>query len=226
MSTASLEWFPCQRRRWLGCRCGLDWSDMRNGVLLPVSLALTVGVSGIFASGLLGGCARLFARRQHLSPGDRVPEVAAHKQDGSTVALSAYRGHPLVVYFYPKDRTSGCTIEAHDFRVGYPQFKELGVEVVGVSNDDVASHQDFCTKEGLPFPLLADPDQSMARAFGVKATLGFYQRITFVLDGDGVVRRVFDPVRPAGHAQEVLAAVRGLVGGAPPSPLARDQTRP
>jgi peroxiredoxin Q/BCP len=194
---------------------------MRNGVLLPVSLALTVAVSGIF-----GACARVFARRQHLSPGDRVPEVAARKQDGGQVALSSYRGHPLVVYFYPKDRTSGCTIEAHDFRVDYPKFKELGVEVLGVSNDDVASHQDFCTKEELPFPLLADPDQQLARAFGVKATLGFYQRITFVLDGDGIVRQVFDPVHPAGHAQEVLVAVKGLVGGAAPSPLARDQTRP
>jgi peroxiredoxin Q/BCP len=199
---------------------------MRNGVLLPVSLALTVAVSGIFLSGMLGACARVFARRQHLSPGDRVPEVAARKQDGTPVALSSYRGHPVVVYFYPKDRTSGCTIEAHDFRVGYPQFKELGVEVLGVSNDDVTSHQDFCTKEGLPFPLLADPDQEVARAFGVKATLGFYQRITFVLDGDGIVQKVFDPVHPAGHAQEVLAVVKGLAGGGPPSPLARDQTRP
>ena len=201
---------------------------MRNGKLVPAPLAwaalvaFTLGVTGI----AVGGCARLFARRQHLSPGDRVPEVAARNQDGARVALSRYRGHPLVVYFYPKDRTSGCTIEAHDFRVGYSKFKELGVEVLGVSNDDVASHQDFCTKEALPFPLLADPEQDMARAFGVKSTLGFYQRITFVLDGDGVVRQVFDPVHPAGHAQEVLVAVKGLVGAAPPSPLARDQTRP
>lgn len=194
---------------------------MRNGVLFPVSLALTLGVAGFF-----GACARVLARRQHLSPGDRVPDVEARNQDGAPVSLSHFRGHPLVVYFYPKDRTSGCTIEAHDFRVGYPKFKELGVEVLGVSNDDVASHQDFCTKEGLPFPLLADPDQAMARAFGVKATLGFYQRITFVLDGDGVVRQVFDPVHPAGHAREVLAAVKGLAGGTPQSPLAGDQTRP
>jgi peroxiredoxin Q/BCP len=177
-------------------------------------------------SGISGACARVFARRQHLSPGDRVPEVVARKQDGGRVALSSYRGHPLIVYFYPKDRTSGCTIEAHGFRVDYPKVKELGGEVLGVSNDDVASHQDFCAKEGLPFPLLADPDQEVARAFGVKATLGFYQRITFLVDGDGIVRQVFDPVRPAGHAQEVLVAVKGLVGGAPPAALARDQTRP
>jgi thioredoxin-dependent peroxiredoxin len=197
---------------------------MRNAKLLPVSLAW-IGL-GLGVLGVTSGCSRVFARRQHLSSGDRVPEVAARNQDGTSVALSRYRGHPVVVYFYPKDRTSGCTIEAHDFRVDYPKFKELGVEVLGVSNDDVASHQDFCTKEGLPFPLLADPDQAMARAFGVKATLGFYQRITFVLDSDGVVRRVFDPVHPAGHAQEVLASVKGLVGAAPPPPLARDQTRP
>ena len=75
---------------------------MRNGVLVPVSLALTVGMSGIF-----GACARVLARRQHLAPGDHVPEVAARKQDGTQVALSSYRGHPLVVYFYPKDRTPG-----------------------------------------------------------------------------------------------------------------------
>jgi peroxiredoxin Q/BCP len=79
-----------------------------------------------------------------------------------------------------------------------------------VSNDDVASHKDFCAQQALPFPLLADPDQALARAFGVRSTLGFYQRITFLVDGGGVVRRVFDPVRPAGHAREVLAALKEL----------------
>jgi peroxiredoxin Q/BCP len=83
-----------------------------------------------------------------------------------------------------------------------------------VSNDDVASHQDFCTQQALPFPLLADPDQIIARGFGVRAILGFYERITFLIDGQGVVRRVFDPVRPLGHAREVLAAIHelGLTG--------------
>jgi peroxiredoxin Q/BCP len=82
--------------------------------------------------------------------------------------------------------------------------------VLGVSNDDVASHKDFCTGESLPFALLADPDQTVARAFGVPSKLGFYHRMTFLIDATGVVRRVFDPVSPAGHAREVLAAVQAL----------------
>ena len=179
---------------------------MRHDWWLPISLALTVGTAGVFSA-----CARVFARREHLVPGDRVPEIEARDQDGGRVALSRYRGHPLVVYFYPKDRTSGCTIEAQAFRADYPKFKELGAEILGASNDDVASHRDFCTREALPFPLLADPDQAIARAFGVKSTLGFYQRITFLVDGEGIVRQVFDPVHPQGHAREVLAAVQSLV---------------
>ena len=91
-------------------------------------------------------------RRQHLAAGDPVPEVEARNQDGAPVTLSRYRGHPLVVYFYPKDRTSGCTIEAHAFRSDYPKFKELGVEILGVSNDDVASHQNFCDAGGAAVP--------------------------------------------------------------------------
>jgi peroxiredoxin Q/BCP len=98
--------------------------------------------------------------------------------------------------------------------------------VIGVSNDDVASHKDFCTSEALPFPLLADTDKRVARAFGVGDTLGFYHRITFLVDRDGIVRRVFDPVRPAGHAREVLAALQTLSaaradGGAPAAPAPR-----
>jgi peroxiredoxin Q/BCP len=82
--------------------------------------------------------------------------------------------------------------------------------VIGVSSDDVASHKDFCTREALPFPLLADTDQRIARAFGIKTRLGFYQRITFLFDAKGTVRKVFDPVKPAAHVPEVLAAVEAL----------------
>jgi peroxiredoxin Q/BCP len=178
---------------------------MRHELLVPLSIALVVGLAAVGVA-----CGRLMGRRQHLVPGDAVPDLEVRNQEGASLRLSHYRGHPLVVYFYPKDRTPGCTVEAQAFRADYPKFKALGVEILGVSNDDVASHQDFCTKQALPFPLLADPDQAIARAFGVKALLGFYQRITFVLDRDGVVRRVFDPVRPLGHAREVLGAVREL----------------
>jgi len=152
------------------------------------------------------------ASGQALAPGERVPDVGARNQDGALVRLSQYRGHPLVVYFYPKDRTSGCTVEAQAFREEYAQFRALGVEIVGVSNDDTSSHKDFCTRERLPFSLLADPDQTIARAFRVGSIFGFYHRVTFLIDDAGVVRRVFDPVHPAGHAHEVLAATRALEG--------------
>jgi len=145
-----------------------------------------------------------------LAAGDRAPEVQAKNQDGALVSLAQYRGHPLVVYFYPKDRTSGCTIEAHEFRTAYAQLRAAGAEVVGVSNDDVASHKGFCNDEALPFPLLADTDERIAHAFGVPTRLGFYRRTTFVIDAQGVVRRVFDPVEPNGHAREVLAALNAL----------------
>jgi peroxiredoxin Q/BCP len=183
---------------------------MRHELMVPVSLALLVGPAGFF-----GACSRLLARRDHLVAGDQVPELEGRDQDGARVPLARYRGRPLVVYFYPRDRTSGCTVEAHEFRTDYAKFKELGVEILGVSNDDVASHRDFCTQEALPFPLLADPDQTFARAFGVRSIVGLYQRITFVLDGNGVVRQVFDSVRPAGHAREVLAAVQGIAVASP-----------
>jgi peroxiredoxin Q/BCP len=88
--------------------------------------------------------------------------------------------------------------------------------VVGISHDDVASHKDFCNEQALPFPLLADSDGAVARAFGVSSTLGFYHRMTFLIDGGGVVRRVFDPVKPATHAREVLAAVSALSGRSAP----------
>jgi peroxiredoxin Q/BCP len=154
----------------------------------------------------LAGC----SGARMLAAGDQMPDVQAKNQDGATVRLAQYRGHPMVVYFYPKDKTSGCTIEAHEFREAYARFRALGVEVVGVSNDDVASHKGFCTDEALPFPLLADTDERIAHAFGVPTRLGFYRRTTFVIDAQGVVRRVFDPVEPTGHAQQVLAALSAL----------------
>jgi thioredoxin-dependent peroxiredoxin len=148
-----------------------------------------------------------------LTSGARVPDVGGRDQTGAFVRLTRYHGRPLVIYFYPKDRTSGCTLEAQGFRAEYPRFRALGAEVVGVSNDDVDSHQDFCAKEGLPFPLLADRDESVAHAFGVPTNLGFYHRMTFLVDASGLVRRVWDPVNPTGHARAVLAAVQALAAG-------------
>jgi peroxiredoxin Q/BCP len=142
-----------------------------------------------------------------LKEGDRVPDVGALNQDGVSVRLSQFRGRMVVLYFYPKDQTSGCTQEAHGFTSEYDRIRQLGAEVVGVSNDNAQSHKKFCDNEALPFPLLADTDKSIATAFGVGSFMGLYKRITFLIDADGVIRKVFDPVKPLRHAAEVIAAI-------------------
>jgi len=127
------------------------------------------------------------------------------------VALSALRGKPVVLYFYPKDDTPGCTTEACEFRDAYDRFREQGVEILGVSPDTEASHQKFKSKHELPFTLLADPDHRTAEAYGVwkekrnygKTYMGV-ERSTFVIDADGKVARAMRGIRPAGHAAKVL----------------------
>lgn len=186
------------------------------------ALALFLGVAAfggaviLVASGALGNAWKRATGRLHA--GDRAPDVHARDQDGHDVNLAALRGHVVALYFYPKDETPGCTREALGFREAYARIREAGAEVVGVSNDDAQSHKRFCERKGLPFSLLADPEKAVARAFGVRSLFGFYERITFLIDGQGVIRRVFDPVRPAHHADEVLAAIAELRGtAAPPS---------
>ena len=153
-----------------------------------------------------------------LAAGDHAPDAQGRNQDGALVRLSQFRGRPLVVYFYPKDRTRGCTIEARSFQVDYARFRALGAEVVGVSNDDVASHKGFCSDEALPFPLLADTDESIAHAFGVPTRFGFYRRTTFVIDRDGIVRHVFNSqLQATRHVEEALQALRSASGSGAPS---------
>lgn len=126
-------------------------------------------------------------------------------------------GRKLVVYFYPKDATPGCTIEAQDFRDLHPQFRRAGVDVVGVSRDSVASHEKFCAKQNLPFKLISDADETLCRAFDViheknmygKKMLGIV-RSTFLFDETGALRREWRGVKVKGHAEEVLEAARAL----------------
>lgn len=149
-----------------------------------------------------------------LEPGDSAPTLTAHNQDGESVSLDF--ADPAVVYFYPKDFTGGCTIEANDFQAVLPEFRELGVDVYGVSMDDAETHADFADEEGLLFDLLADPDGGIAAAFGVATDDGHTDRVTFLL-GDGEVVAVYDPAMadPDGHAREVLEDARSefVVGG-------------
>jgi len=133
------------------------------------------------------------------------------------VSLSALRGHDVVLYFYPKDDTPGCTKEAWSFRDANREMQKRGVVVLGVSTDSVASHEKFAEKYGLPFPLLSDTDAGVSKLYGAygeknaygKTYMGVF-RETFLIDKDGVVRKVWDKVRPEGHADEVLQAVDAL----------------
>jgi peroxiredoxin Q/BCP len=136
-----------------------------------------------------------------LEPGDPAPEISAPTQDG-TVAPD-WAG-VSVVYFYPRDDTRGCTVEAQEFQADLDAFREADVAVYGVSTDDAESHADFAEKYDLTFPLLADPDADIAEAFGVGVDRGAAARTTFVVV-DGRVQAVYEGVDPDGHAENVLA---------------------
>ena len=148
--------------------------------------------------------------------GKPVPDLSL-PATGQPFELSALRGKPLVLYFYPKDSTPGCTTEAQQFRDLYPQFRRSGCRVFGVSRDSVKSHENFKAKLNLPFELVSDPDEVACAAFGVIKMKNMYgkkvrgiERSTFVLDADGVLRREWRGVKVPGHAQEVLDFVKEL----------------
>lgn len=149
-----------------------------------------------------------------IQTGTKAPEFKLNDFDGNTHQLSDYAGQTIVVYFYPKDDTPGCTKEACAFRDAYRDFKDAGVEIIGISPDSEKSHSKFIEKYDLPFVLLSDPDHTVCEAFGVwglKKYMGReYEgvfRTTFIIDEDGDIKRVFENVRPADHSKEVLEAV-------------------
>jgi thioredoxin-dependent peroxiredoxin len=153
-----------------------------------------------------------------LAPGSPAPPLSGPTDQGA-FDLGAHRGQPVVVYFYPKDMTPGCTTEARDFRDLSPQFQALGAVVVGVSRDPVERHARFREKECLPFPLVADDAGTIVEAWGVWAEKKLYGRAfmgivrtTFLVDAQGRIARVWSKVRVKGHAAEVLAATRVLTG--------------
>jgi len=151
-----------------------------------------------------------------IKEGQKAPEFTLSSSDGTKISLKELRGKTIVLYFYPKDDTPGCTKEACAFRDGYAQLKKKAV-LLGVSPDSVESHERFRDKFKLPFPLLADPDKAVATKYGAfgekmmygKKVVGMI-RSTFVIDGEGVVRKVFPRVRVDGHADKVLEAVSEL----------------
>lgn len=143
------------------------------------------------------------------------PDFTLQSDSGESVTLSGLRGRPVVLYFYPRDDTPGCTVEACEFRDAWGDVKQTGAVVLGVSPDDVPSHRRFRTKFRLPFPLLADPDHRVAERYGVWGEKSMYGRkflgilrTTFVIDPAGRILQVFERVKPKGHAGRVLEALR------------------
>ena len=152
-----------------------------------------------------------------LKPGDQAPDFTLSTGDGETVRLGDLRGKPVVIYFYPRDDTPGCTTEACSFRDAQPDYNRAGAVVYGISGDDGRSHRKFTDKYGLSFPLLSDPDHEVAKLYdswGQKKFMGReymgIMRNTFLVDRDGGIARVWEKVKPAGHAEEVLAEINRL----------------
>ena len=149
--------------------------------------------------------------------GDPAPDVTLETDSGETLHLAGLKGKNVVLYFYPKSDTPGCTKEACEFRDASPQFTSTGAVILGVSPDGVAAQGRFKGKYGLPFALLADVERKAAEAFGVWKEKSMYgrkymgvERTTFIIGKDGRIARVFPKVKPAGHAAEVLAALAAL----------------
>lgn len=163
-------------------------------------------VVGIFA--MLG----LGAATTDLKEGMPAPDFTAQDQEGRTVSLKDFRGKSAVVlYFYPKDDTPGCTKQACSLRDGHADLRAAGATVLGVSADDVASHRAFAEKYKLPFSLLADPERRIVDAYGVRMpVLGIARRVTFLIDRQGVVRKVLTEVQTAAHDRQVLEALKAL----------------
>jgi peroxiredoxin Q/BCP len=150
-----------------------------------------------------------------LSVGSKAPEFSLPDGNGGTVSLKELKGKTVILYFYPKDNTSGCTKEACEFRDSLPVISKKGGVVVGVSTDSVSSHKKFADKFGLPFPLASDEKKELVKKYGVWKEKSMYgrkymgvERTTFVIDGRGIITHIFPKVKVAGHVEELL----GLLG--------------
>jgi peroxiredoxin Q/BCP len=154
-----------------------------------------------------------------VSVGDKAPDFTMPTDGNGSVSLSKLRGKPVVLYFYPKDDTTGCTAEACGFRDTFPDYGKTGAVVIGVSRDSVASHDKFKKKHGLPFILASDADGKVTEGYGVWIEKSMYgrkymgiDRSTFLIDKEGVVRGVWHKVKVPGHVAEVLKAAKALAG--------------
>jgi peroxiredoxin Q/BCP len=146
-----------------------------------------------------------------LSAGNPFPDFSLPNQDGKTMKLADFAGHWLVVYFYPKDDTPGCTIQGKSFTDSKADFDAAGIKVIGISADDVASHKNFCNKFGLTIDLLSDTASGLMKTLGLGESewkgMKFWERTSFVVDPAGVIRKVYEKVDPQGHEKVLLADI-------------------
>ena len=176
-------------------------------MLLRIILVLLVATVAAFF------VPRLLSRTAKPAEGGNAPDFTLPSQEGTPVSLRDYRGKWVVLYFYPKDQTPGCSREAHNFQVDQPKYAQCNAVVLGVSLDSVDSHKKFCTKEGLNFKLLADTDHRVTTAYGSLTNFGvvkFAARNTFLIDPEGKIAKVYTSVNPLTHSAEVLAALETL----------------
>jgi len=176
----------------------------RNITFAVVSAALAVAIVSFTSIGMAN---------EQVTTGNAAPEFELSDQNGQLHSLEDYRDQWVVLYFYPKDETPGCTTEACEFRDNIFAYKDLNAQILGVSLDDVESHKAFAENHGLPFPLLADVDGTTSTAYGVKTRMfgmTVAKRQTFLIGPDGVIAKHYETVKPAEHSDQVLADLREL----------------
>jgi len=167
-------------------------------VTFCASLALLVGAASVAAAAVP-------------EVGQKATDVTLPSQDGTVVNVQKdFKGKWVVLYFYPKDMTRGCTIEAHNFETDLPKYNAKNAVIVGVSVDSVDSHKDFCAKQSLTFKLLSDTDKKVVEQYGSLNPTGVAARNTFLIDPSGKIAKVWTAVKPEAHSEEVLAALDGM----------------
>ena len=174
-----------------------------------------IAVAIVAVAGAALGIGSLRAGDNGPAVGTPAPDFTLNSQEGKPVSLHDFKGKWVVLYFYPKDFTSGCTVEAHNFQRDLAQYEQKNAAIVGVSMQDEDSHQKFCTKEGLSFKLLADTKQAVSTQYDSVMNLGVAKlsaRHTFLIDPQGKVEKVWLDVKPDKHSEEVLAALTELQG--------------
>lgn len=152
-----------------------------------------------------------------IAVGDLAPPFTGMTGDGSPIDSAKYLGRPFILYFYPKANTSGCSIEARGFSESYPALRQAGIDVIGVSVDSVAAQRSFAERCDVPFPLIADQDKAIAKAYGVLGILGIAKRVTFVVGPDGRVTELVQGMLPGPHVRRAAQLARGAGPGVPPT---------